>query len=660
VSVAGRFLFWRCVVVTSVALSLAGHARAEAASARIAYDQANQSLNAGNGYETATNETGTLGWGESYVMMSHAEMFRATEDPRYLVALAEHAASVMASTDENRGIDDYAGRSRACWQATKYSPNGQPYCWAVHSGMLLFPMAELVVLVKQYPEYGALPVPGQGDLASAAQALLPQIEAAVAVFDGDWRSGPGSGEGHYIAESGATFLTFAGGAVPLNMMNAMGRAHIALYQATGDDAHHAKAEALAHYSKNRLHANGTAYAWSYWGDPWTGTNGEDISHAAINVDFAVLAQEAGLVFDQSDMQRLGATLFQHVHVDTATTHDQVDGGGSTNTYSDAVGRWIELSPYDPHAWAIGANQFRNVNGASGATLLALARIARYAPPIRDYSFYTTDWSDQGSYEKATAYGANILIDPPDPKAAYALRLGYRAWKTTTFAQWDGSAYHDELRLAADSSAMDHVFTPFDPAIYFGYSGTKALYEFEDTFTSAQGIEVEKSTPVAEPAISTTSLPPASAGTAYSTTLAASGDKPSFWRTVHAPAGVGIDPDSGELTLTPSAADAPSLSITVRVDNDAGHDQKTFALEVSGSAGTGGASGAGGTGGLGGGGGNPAATGGSSAKGGGTVPAGDDSGCGCRTARSGAPDEDAIAAFGFALAWVVRRRIRRRA
>ncbi len=642
-----------------------GRARAEGASARFAFDKADQALNAGDGYKTATNETGTLGWGESYVMMGYAAMFRQSGDPTYLVKLADHAASVMKSTDQARGINDYAGRSRPCWQSTKYSSGSEPYCWAVHAGMLLLPMAELAELVAAHPEYAGLDVPGQGKLGDVTAALVPQLEQAVAVFDADWKSGPAAGEGHYVAESGATFTGYGGQALPLNMMNALGRAQLALWQVTQNDAYKQRAQALGTYLKNRLSVNGTSYAWTYRGVAWTGTNGEDISHAAINVDFAVRLREASLVFTDADLKRFASTLFDKVHVDSATTADLVDGTGGTNKYTPIAALWLGLSPYDARVWPVGANLYIASTASNGSVLLARALISEHAPPVRDYSFYVVDWADHGTYEKATAFGANVLIDPPDPSTPVVTKLGYRAWKRTAVQQWDGTKYHDVVRLATSSASLGEAFVPFVPDLYFAYSGTKTLFQFNDSFVAANAIEVTKPTPVVAPTITTGSLPSAWVDTAYQTSVTASGDAPLEWRLLTPPAGMRIDAASGTITWTPTAASASATSVTVRVDNDTGHAEKTFNLEVRSDASDGGGGASSGAGGGGasadaGGGGASADAGGGGASSGagggqsqlGAPASGSDSGCGCRLPGPAAPAGQgllfALTALGCAL------------
>jgi hypothetical protein len=126
---------------------------------------------------------------------------------------------------------------------------------------------------------------------------------------------------------------------------------------------------------------GDAYTWHYWptfgniyngyaktGSPETdislynpnlthpGRQIEDVSHAAISVEFAVRAFRAHLGMNGRDMARLARTYTQNVATGAAT-HVRVDGTGSPNaTYSLQAPRWMPLAAWDErifhHALAV--------------------------------------------------------------------------------------------------------------------------------------------------------------------------------------------------------------------------------------------------------------------------------------------------------------------
>lgn len=575
------------LIVIAALLAAPTPARAQGhygASWRLTYDAANLKLNGGDGYKTSDNAAGTLAWGESYVMMSYAAMYRATGDVSYLLSLADHTLHVLDGRDNKKGLTDFAGKSRPCWQSSKYSADSKGYCWVVHSGMIAYPMAELVLLVNATPALKAAPLTGGAHagktLGQIAALVLPELELIVATHDFQYLNGPKAGEGYYRGDPAATATapSVAGKALPLNQMNAMGRLLVALWKVTGKAAYQTKAKALATYLKNRLTISGQAYVWTYWGSAWSAGDGEDISHAAINVDFAALCHDHGLVFSKTDMQRLGRTLFDKVHLSTNAAADRVDGSGTSGSYTPQVGRWLALSPHEPRVWPVVANILRD--GKTG-TLVGLANLCRFAPPLRGYTFYVADWNDLGTHRQATAYGANILIQPTTPSAPYALRLGYRAQKLTWVDQWDGTKYHHNGRLAPTSgSAFSWVYVAYDPAIYLAYSGTKALYQFTDSYVSGQGIEVKEVSPVSLPTILTTSAPPATAGVNYILDAKGSGDAPLLWSLGGAPTGLRIDLQTGQLTWTPTAADAPGTTVTLRLTNDSGQATQQLTIPVT--------------------------------------------------------------------------------
>jgi MYXO-CTERM domain-containing protein len=560
------------------------HAEARGVSARLAYDKANVGLNGGNGYKTGDNASGTLAWGESYVMMSHAAMFRATGDATYLVQLADHALNVLAHRDSVLGLKDYAGHSRPCWQSTKYSPASQPFCWVVHSGMLTYPMADLVGLVEANPTLKSRSVPAFGTtLGATAQDVLAAVEQTVATHAFEWRNGPASGEGYYLGDPDATFLdNVAGKALPLNQMNALGQTLAVLASVTKKSDYQTKLKGLCAYLRNRMTASGQTLVWTYWGDAWSQGKGEDISHAGINVELAHLCQAAGQSFTAQDLGKLAHTLFELVHVDVDTVADLVDGGGGTNTYKLEVGRWLSLSPFDARVWPIAANMFRGVSSVSGSGLLGLAAIAEHAPTLRDYSFYVADWQDLGDYRKATAYGANLLLLPPDHAQTYAFRVGYHAVKQTVVEQWDGSAYHPNLTLTATGTGFEWAFVPYDPKLFFAYSAGGALFQLTDSFVAGQGIEVKEVAPVIDPVIISSSLPPATVGVAYSAALQGTGDAPLLWSLVEGPEALLLDAQTGQIAWT-AASSAPAVTVKVRLQNDSGEATRTLTIEVGGVA-----------------------------------------------------------------------------
>jgi hypothetical protein len=304
---------------------------------------------------------GDLAWARSYVMTAYQTMYETTGDPKYLAPLLEHVRQVLACRSDRLGqTDQVRGLAMPSWVST--SSESRPYAWLVHAGMITYPLAACAATLAADPA-----------LAQEHAQLLAQIRADVAqtirAFEPDFRPGPGPDEGHY-------FCPLLQADLPFNQQNALGRAMLAMHDATGDPWYRQRAGELARYFRNRIRlADGRA--------TWPASAGEDqaedIAHAAIDVDFAVACYRKDLVFTRQDMQQMAATF--NGLVCTGGFADRVDGSGTDGQCVRAVGMWGRLGGVDPHirqvlADYLGAHCLENP--AMG--MLSAAYLAATQPP----------------------------------------------------------------------------------------------------------------------------------------------------------------------------------------------------------------------------------------------------------------------------------------
>jgi len=263
------------------------------------------------------------------------------------------------------------GRIIPAWGSTKYSSGryeGQNHVWVVHTGMITYPMTLLIDAIRADATLKA-------KYGERAELLLGLVRESVDAHDEDFRTGPGEDEGYYI-------LAIRGpdAVAPLNQQNAIGRSCIVLHKLTGETKYKEKAEALARYFKNRLihRANEDAYVWPYMAPPsGRGRGAEDISHAAINVDFAVAAHRAGIVFTHQDMERFASTLTRLIHKGEGRLAECVDGSGKIDVHSVSVGRWLELAAYDREVWQVARHYYENAKPSGSVAMLGYARLLKY-------------------------------------------------------------------------------------------------------------------------------------------------------------------------------------------------------------------------------------------------------------------------------------------
>lgn len=382
-------------------------------------DQLDRASNGGDWYKNYNNETATLAWGESYVMMAYLAAYESTGSLYYLRKMADHADHVLLSRDDVRGVSDYRGASGACWRNLHYQTNDVPYCYAVHSGMITFPMARFAAMVLDDPALHGILALDSTTFLDKANYYVERVAETIDAHDWEWRNGPGSGEGYYRFPDDAPPPIYQGRNQPSNQQNALGRTLVAMHHCTGDPAYLDKAERLATLFVRSVDYQGDAFVWDYWnflGDYGYDGPGEDISHAGINVDFCVRAFEEGAVVDAGDLDALVATFTDLVTAGDGEVYRNVDGTGDIGVpgYEEQVGRWLNLSFRDEvsamYFTIQGVNEdIFDLSAMSGSQFTGVANLALWesSMSLRGINISPGDGSDWADITAADLDGDGI-------------------------------------------------------------------------------------------------------------------------------------------------------------------------------------------------------------------------------------------------------------
>lgn len=337
------------------------------------FDSLDTALNNGEGYSTYTNEAGTLAWAESYLLEAYLDIYGATSDMKYLNKFVRHANCIIENTDKNRNIPDYKGRVVDGWGATKYSSNNERVVWLVHSGMITYPLVRFALLVKK---------DRLDQFQQQARSYVTVAKQAMAFFDPNWVYDSAKDNGYYQFEASEPHSNNTPDPpmpVPFNHQLAAGRTLLMLYNVTGELEYYRKAHWLAKHFRNYLikESNGS-YVWHYWyGKGYDRSKAvEDISHGAIDLDFAVLAYRNRVVFNRVDMTRFVQTYNSKIRKNGQFA-DTVDGKGK-DKYKDALGRWLELSEFTSTTW----KDFAGVVSSESVSkhpqvMLGIAKLIKY-------------------------------------------------------------------------------------------------------------------------------------------------------------------------------------------------------------------------------------------------------------------------------------------
>ncbi len=226
-----------------------------------------------------------------------------------------------------------------------YAPEGLEY--TVHQGMFIYPVALFIEAVKKDPAL-------QAEFGPDAETFLQFINKHVfEKNEQDWLD-MGETDGAYRFQPRITDR-FPNRIMPHNQYGALARAWLVLKDVQG--AHPLmgqRAEQMVRYFHSFLihDEEKDAYNWSYWdwieyGEPgrafW-----EDTSHGTIDISLAVEAARRGVIFTDTDMQRLANTWLKVMWNQDTTAPMMASGvdGREPYKFSPLIGDWTELSQWD--------------------------------------------------------------------------------------------------------------------------------------------------------------------------------------------------------------------------------------------------------------------------------------------------------------------------
>lgn len=318
-------------------------------------------------------DSSSLAWGWSYHMMSLNEMYRATGDLKYLRANLRVIRAVIDRRDDRQGVALWTGKTATAWGSNLYSGRGR-CVFAVHTGMITYPMFDFLALAGSNPEF-------KKELGAESSTIRTIAGEAIAWHDRQWREGPEAGEGHYIGMDQEPVLE--GIPLPGNRLSAMGRAMWTSWKLSGNTVHRDRALDIGRYIKHRLSKgeDGALY-WPYAlpVKPATETvrkeaiAAEDVSHGILTMSLPIMLAADGQVFSKEDMIRLGKTVkLGFGRLGGGVLLPNVNGNpGSGPGNIQSTARWLALTPFAPDTYGI-ISQFylRNIPEPSPLDLALL-------------------------------------------------------------------------------------------------------------------------------------------------------------------------------------------------------------------------------------------------------------------------------------------------
>ncbi len=309
--------------------------------------------------DSLMNNIARYPWGESYIMMSFVEMYKATRDLFFLDKMVQHADAVFANRDDVKGrVDMIRNKIMPAWGSGTYGVTW--FVYLSHNGMISYPIAAFCRIVLEDPEL-------HPRYQTKANEYLVKIRQTLDCFDDNWRE---------VGDRGYYLSPHVSGIPPFNGMIALGRAIIEAWLASGDAKYLNRAERLSRYLKSHLRIGAhDSYNW-YYGEDYP--TPEDISHGAIEADFAALAYRNGIVFTRQDIERFARTLVDVVQQPDGTMARCVDGSGSDPAMRTATSRWTDMTQVDSRVYDL-AYKICITEGLPSSGQVGYAKIMKWKP-----------------------------------------------------------------------------------------------------------------------------------------------------------------------------------------------------------------------------------------------------------------------------------------
>jgi len=299
-----------------------------------AYEVLDSRINGGQGYSNHLDTIGYLSWRESRILDSYLNVYKLTKDNRWIDKFVSHADLILSHRD------DHLFGKGPTWSSLKYlrAKWRKPEPLLVNNAMIVYPLARFASMVLLSESLNAYQ--------NVALWYLDNVKKTVDYFN---KSYVVDGNIGYYLISDEEFAKHPGINAPFNSNAAIGKVFLALYDATGEKRYLTRAKSLAETLKAGLEiAPNSSYRWYYWfGAGYEKYKGkEDVSHGALDVQFAVKCYEHDIVFKAEDIHRFATTLKKNIW-DGKEFTSNVWGTGKVETlYADTGILWACVGRYD--------------------------------------------------------------------------------------------------------------------------------------------------------------------------------------------------------------------------------------------------------------------------------------------------------------------------
>lgn len=242
-----------------------------------------------------------LCWNEGHFLLAVLNLWELTQDRRWIDLALERMEGVWSLRHK-----DTDGTPMPTW--INDLETGVP-CTLV-TGAILWPMTRLLRMIHE--------MPALAEFKTRVRGWIPRAEEALAFHDNEWIEFP-DGSGMHIEpyQKGPrriyTDPTLHGSRInPVNREFFYTLAMMELARVKHSSAHLRKIRMNALFFKHNSDWSDNRWVWEYEIGRYPAC-GEDIDHGCCQVEFAHYCVKDGIVFTESDLEKMAATLAQNIY-----------------------------------------------------------------------------------------------------------------------------------------------------------------------------------------------------------------------------------------------------------------------------------------------------------------------------------------------------------
>ncbi len=367
-------------------------------------------------YSYDININGWLNSAESYVLESYIMMWKATQDKKYLNKFIIHSKRLQDHRDDKVATNLYGVNGTSCSVLYSYPHDNFPV-WSfddgcsqwiprvLHSGNIIYPMAEFIYLMLQDPQTSLETVPNEVGLSSVssfldyAYWLRSRVIETINFHQLNWSCYDVAYHTNWWTVTGVNSCVNTSDKDALNMQCAMGRALIMMFlvetSPNNVNADNGIIELCSNHLTNIAHLvreelneyNSDFYTWSH---NYNHTIIEDVGgHANLIMEFADLCYTYDIrdfydsnlkLFTLTDMEKFGRTFAEHIYQSPLNFANNTFGTSAGANQSEPYhsGLYVFLSKYNRYVYQQISDYFcyQALNN-TGSLSIGFAELALY-------------------------------------------------------------------------------------------------------------------------------------------------------------------------------------------------------------------------------------------------------------------------------------------